>query len=346
MRATKPKASKLPRLSWLNLGALLLWWALINGVAERTAFTSLGLYLPQHPFLLPALVLLVWSFVAKKRVPILFNGATSLVFGVLLLGVHVPWTRVLPAPIGAKRVRVMTWNVLTSNAGTEKIAREIKAQNPDVACLQETIGRGGLDDRTPELLTRFPDWHTARAYDVTVISKWPLRNIREYHDPKLSWRRVLAATCESPDGPLDVIVAHISTSAPGSRYSGRKPRSLRRLVETAELIHGTARTRLSQLPIIDQALDESQQSGRPYVLAGDFNNPPRGGFNRHLKARLTDSFAQAGLGSGFTFPAKLPVMRIDYLWLGRGTRARRSFTVPTKASDHRAVVTDIDVSWG
>ncbi len=345
MRAAKPKRSKLVPLSWLNLGVLTLWWTLINFVAERTAFTSLGLYLPQHPFLLPTLLLFIWATIARSRGPILFNAATLLVFGALLLGVHLPWTRLMPTAKNGESVRVMTWNVLLSQGGVDKIAGEIRAQSPDIVCLQETLGRRGkITDRTPELIARFPNWHAARAHDVTVLSRWPLTNERRYPHPKPAGRRVLAVTCQTPSGPLDVIVAHISTSARGSRLNGRKPRNLGRLLETARLIQQTAQARLGQLPVLDKALDEAERSGRPTLLAGDFNNPPRGGFHRHLKARLTDAFAQGGIGSGFTFPAKLPVMRIDYLWLGRGLRARRCFTAPTNASDHRAVVADIEVT--
>lgn len=345
MRAAKPKRSKLVTLSWLNLGALILWWTLINGVAERTAFTTFGLYLPQHPFLLPTLILLIWALVQKKRGPILFNSATLLVFGVVLMGSHAAWLRLWPANPKATRARIMTWNVLSSQGGVEKVAGEIRAQKPDIVCLQETLGRRGIvADRTPKLLARFPNWHAARAGDVTILSRWPIQNERRYPLPK-STRSVLALTCQTPGGPLDVIVAHISTSARGSRFGGRKPGSLRRVIETASLVHETAETRLGQLPTIDRALEDSKRSGRPYLLAGDFNNPPRGGFNRHLKARLTDAFAQGGFGSGFTFPAKFAVMRIDYLWLGRGVRARRCFTVPTNASDHRATVADVEVDW-
>ncbi len=343
---SKPKTSKLPILSRLNVCALIVWWILINGVAERTAFTTFGLYLPQHPFLLPTLILLMWSAWKKNRRACWFNGATLLIFGVILLGVHLPLTRLLPAPASSHGVRVMTWNVLSSSAGTQKIAGEIKAQKPDIVCLQETLGRRGVvPDRTPELIGRFPGWHAQRANEVTLISRWPIANVRLYKNLETSTRRVLAVTCQTPNGPLDVIVAHISTSAPGSRYGGGKPRSLNRLIETARLVHGTAQTRLKQLPTLDTALDEAQRSGRPYVLAGDFNNPPRGGFYRHLKTRLIDSFARGGLGSGFTFPAKLPVMRIDYIWLGRGVSARRTYVMPTNASDHRALVSDVAVRW-
>lgn len=346
MRAAKPKRSKLIPLSWLNLGALTLWWILINFVAERTPATALGLYLPQQPFLLPTLALLLWAIIQKKRRVSLFNGAILLIFATLLLGIHAPWLRLRPANSAAKRVRVMTWNVLSLQGGVDKIAGEIRAQNPDIVCMEETLGRRGVGpDRTPELIARFPGWHAARANEVTILSRWPLQNERRYAHPKPARRRVLAATCQTPGGPLDIIVAHISTSALGSRMNGRSPRSSARLLETARLIQGTARARANQLPVLDRAIDDSRASGRPHFLAGDFNNPPRGGFNRHLKRRLHDAFAQGGLGSGFTFPAKLPVMRIDYLWLSDSISARRCYSSPTNASDHRATVAELDVVW-
>ena len=211
-----------------------------------------------------------------------------------------------PPILAAARVRVMTWNVLLLPGGTAKFASEIRAQNPDIVCLQETLGGHDLPgDRTPELIARFPGWHSARAGDVTILSRWPIRAERRYPHPWPSLRRALAVTCQTPDGPLDVIVAHISTSAQGSRYGGRKPRSLRRLIETATLVGQTAQTRHKQLPVVDKALDESQRSGRPYLLAGDFNNPPRGGFHRHLKARLTDAFAQGRLGQRLQLPVEV-----------------------------------------
>ena len=346
MRAAKSKRSKIVTLSWLNLGALALWWTLVNGVAESTALTALGLYLPQQPVLLPTLALLMWAIFQKKRAFIALNGATLLLFGIVLLGSHAPWLRLWPANPKATRARILTWNVSSSQGGVEKIAREIQAQNPDIVCLQETIGPRGKDpDATPELIARFPAWHAVREGDVTLLSRGPLANERHYPHQGPNRRRVLAVTCQTTGGPLDVIVAHISAAARHNQFGVRQPGDLRRILETVESIHSTAVTRLSQLPLLDSALDDSRRSGRPYLLAGDFNNPPRGEFNRHLKAQLTDAFTQGGWGSGFTFPADFPVMRIDYLWLGRGVCARRCFAMPTSASDHRALVADVEVNW-
>ena len=327
---------------------LLLVWALENVIAERTGPTALLLYLPQQPFLLPSLGLLIWSLVRRRAQWALFNGAALLVFAAVLLNVHVPWARLQSPPAGATRVRVMTWNLRVMEAGVDAIAREIRAQNPDIVCVEETASRnaqGMMRDRAPELKKRFPSWHMARTGDVAIFSRWPLVQQQVYAQPAPNLRPLLATTWQTPGGPLRVLGAHISTAPARNRYGNRSPWSLRRVLETTENIRQTAQVRAAQLPAIDSALIDALGAGQPFLLAGDFNNPSRGQFYRHLGERMTDSFAAAGWGSGFSFPASWPVMRIDYIWLGSDIAARRSWTVPTSSSDHRALVSDVDVTW-
>lgn len=334
--------------SWLNLAGLGVLWALENGVAERTGPTTLLLYLPQHPFLLGCAGLLAGAIVKKQRKWAAFNGAVLLVFAVILLGVHLPWARLQRAPVGAARVRVMQWNIHLAQGGPEEIARQIKALNPDIVCLEEATGEfhnGVLVDHIPALLKQFDGWHIVRASEVITLSRFPLLKQQTYQHPAPSARQVLRTAWQTPGGPLDVIAAHISTTAPGTHYGNLSPADPRRIVEIVQNARASAQARARQLPTIDRAIYDAAATGHPFVLMGDFNNPPRGLFYRHLKARLTDSFTASGLGSGFSFPAKLPLLRIDYVWLGRGVSARRSFTVPTRASDHRALVSDVDVTW-
>ena len=348
MKTPTPRWKTLRFWSWLNLGALGLVWTLGSGVAERTGFTALLLYLPQQPFLLGTVGLLAWSLKRKNRVWTVFNGAVLVLFAVILLGVRLPWARLQGAPVGAKRVRVMQWNIRLGRGGAEEIARQIKAQNPDIVCLEEATGHvenGVLVDDMPALLAQFENWNVVRGSEVITMSRYPLLNQKSYHMPAPNSRDIVRTTWKTPGGPFEVIVAHISATVTFTRYSNNSPADPRRVLETVGSIGASAQKRASQLPTLDRAIFDAVATGHPFVLMGDFNNPPRGQFHRHLKTRLTDSFAVAGLGSGFTFPAKLPVMRIDYVWTGRGAQARRAFTVPTRASDHRPVVCDLDVVW-
>ena len=57
---------------------------------------------------------------------------------------------------------------------------------------------------------------------------------------------------------------------------------------------------------------------------------------------LKDSFAEAGFGFGYTFPAKRPWMRIDRAF-GRGVRFTGSRVGPLGASDHRPIFVDLEV---
>jgi len=79
------------------------------------------------------------------------------------------------------------------------------------------------------------------------------------------------------------------------------------------------------------------------VIAGDLNLPPRGRLYRRLTEDYVDAFRAAGVGYGYSFPATLPMLRIDYLLAGRGLRVRRSRTLATAGSDHRAVLADFAI---
>jgi vancomycin resistance protein VanJ len=56
-----------------------------------------------------------------------------------------------------------------------------------------------------------------------------------------------------------------------------------------------------------------------------------------------DTQQQAGAGFGFTWPARLPVLRPDHI-LHRGLTSRHSSVVVAPGSDHRAVVADLDTA--
>jgi vancomycin resistance protein VanJ len=76
------------------------------------------------------------------------------------------------------------------------------------------------------------------------------------------------------------------------------------------------------------------------LLAGDLNTATT---DRQFTvlAPLTDTQQQAGAGFGFTWPARLPLVRPDHL-LQRGLTTRHAWVVTAPGSDHRAVLADLD----
>jgi vancomycin resistance protein VanJ len=93
----------------------------------------------------------------------------------------------------------------------------------------------------------------------------------------------------------------------------------------------------------------------PAVMLGDFNMTPRNqAYARLTAAGLTDAFAVAGTGRGWTLPVRVgrsssfdhglqgvrlrPVARADYVWYTPPLRAEAAWVGPDGGSDHLPVV--------
>ena len=96
--------------------------------------------------------------------------------------------------------------------------------------------------------------------------------------------------------------------------------------------------RLAQARAVTATLDD-----RPTLLLGDLNTTPGSATYEHLGTRLDDSWARVGDGEGHTFDVELPPRRIDYVWVGGGVRALGARVLPSPASDHAALLVDVEV---
>jgi endonuclease/exonuclease/phosphatase (EEP) superfamily protein YafD len=91
----------------------------------------------------------------------------------------------------------------------------------------------------------------------------------------------------------------------------------------------------------DRLVEIAGSFAGPRALTGDFNLPPRGGLYRRLTAEHVDTFAVAGRGFGYTFPAALPLVRIDYILASPELGARSCRALRVAGSDHRAVLAEV-----
>jgi endonuclease/exonuclease/phosphatase family metal-dependent hydrolase len=78
-------------------------------------------------------------------------------------------------------------------------------------------------------------------------------------------------------------------------------------------------------------------------MMGDLNARPGDPEIAPLTETLDDAWLAAGDGAGFTFDAATPHARIDYILTSEGLVARTAAVVPSDASDHLAVVADLDL---
>jgi endonuclease/exonuclease/phosphatase family metal-dependent hydrolase len=82
-------------------------------------------------------------------------------------------------------------------------------------------------------------------------------------------------------------------------------------------------------------------SGAPTILMGDFNMPIDSRWFVPFRKRYTHAFEQAGNGRLATWPAQIPLVALDHVWVSRGLRPVCAALAATGVSDHRAFLTDL-----
>jgi endonuclease/exonuclease/phosphatase family metal-dependent hydrolase len=204
-------------------------------------------------------------------------------------------------------MRILTWNIHGArDAPVERIAREIASHEADVVCLNEVRRRHGKQLARAVGLRAFVASSFIGPYGTAILT----------NEPVSAWRRLRfsgvrrvdrrdASLVTLADGPT-IAAIHLGLQAP------------ERLRNAAEL--------LEALP--DRA-----------IIAGDTNERPAGSVASMLAGRFDDACLEPGEP---TFSAAAPRARIDYIWVPRGTRVRACRVAPTSASDHLAVMVDID----
>lgn len=157
------------------------------------------------------------------------------------------------------------------------------------------------------LLTRYPvvQWRTIRLprrRGVTWAHRSGRRLPRPVHDHP---RAAVAATLDTPDGPLTAVCAHLSF------MTGQNAAQARHLVEA-----------VADLP-------------RPLVVLGDLNLGPTSA------ARAT---GLTSVADALTYPVHAPTSQIDHVLVDGPVTARGAArSVATGVSDHRALVVDVDL---
>ncbi len=236
-----------------------------------------------------------------------------------------------PAPL-----RVLVYNIhagrdALGKDNLERVANLITSQKADVVLLQEvdrnTTRSGGVDQLAQ--LMAMTGMHGAFGksldyqggeYGIAALSRWPI--VRKHIVPlrveppqvraggSVEPRVAFVVEVASPAGKLRILNTHLDAS----RDDGYRIQEVEQLVRT--------------IP------------DRDIVLAGgDFNAEPESRVHQRLRASgLRDAWIECGQGQPLTFPAILPIKRIDYLFLRGRAQCVSASVLESNASDHRAVL--------
>lgn len=349
-------------VNWCLLGVL---WVIEFRIAERHWLTVVITYVPQHLVLLATLGLLFWALWKKQKRWALMHALTVAVVLHVFIGFQIPLQSTLAnllhinssqaaanskytsgssqtqAPLA---LRVMSYNILCGIRGVDGLETVIRANNPDVLCMQEAVYWKQSPDPIPLLQMRFPNYHVARVSEVATFSKYPIVAQRVHPFPAPSERAVLETVLDIDGRHVRVFNVHLSTIQLSGRAIYRSRNFSTRVAESV-------RERGQQLDVLFAAIDTPQSTvGQstlgevPTLVVGDFNTPPRGLVYAKLANRFGDAWRQSGWGTGDSFASSLPVVRIDYVWTSRHFQSRRASVLKSTASDHCALSVDLMMS--
>jgi vancomycin resistance protein VanJ len=325
--AARRKIGLLTIATTVNLALLLSILAVEIFVSERHPWGTFLTYMPQQPFILPT-VLLITATILRRRWRTLIWNLPALTVCMLLLGVNIP----LPGGHNhGASVRLMTWNVNRLNRGIPAIVETIMREKPDIVCLEEVREMPTLQ-QSAALQRAFPDWEMVRGDDVAILSRYPItRHVP--HTIANTERVILEARLDIQGTPITVIATHYVTGIDGRSLTDS-------YFSRHEYLQQSSSIRATQTRSL---LDIAGHAGTPVLIAGDFNTPPRGIIYHTITSRYQDAFRVAGFGTGYTFPASLPLMRIDHIFASQNLRIVHCARIKSPASDHLPLVADVQL---
>ncbi len=231
-----------------------------------------------------------------------------------------------PPPDGAAGtvLRIATINSKERNIDA---VREVARFNPDVIFVQEAPAIGPLRTLATELWGESGSaagaWHCAVLADGQLTTR-PRASGMVQHGT--------GAMLTLADGrEVELMSLHLEHAT--TRWDLWAPSCWREHRDK----HRVRKTQLATL--IGQL--ETTAAGRPAVFGGDFNAPPTSNLFDTVPASYQNAFGTAGKGLGNTFINGFPVLRIDHLYAGPGTRVLDARAARTEHSDHRMVIADV-----
>ena len=325
MSSETTTARRLKIWSALNFLSLLVLWTLENFTPEKVWPVTLLTFAPQPVFLLPTLALGVLCLRRKKPKCALLQIPALLWAGLVLLGFNLPHN----APASAPTLRVMTYNIRFGSLGIERIVDTIRNADPQVLCVQEARRQPPFEDPVPLLKAALPEYHFARFGELSVFSKYRIfrqyqHRLRDYYGSG-----ILEAQLDVEGKIVTVFCAHFTNPIDGKWRKWPAEIKLRSVI------------REKQCDLLNEVAERAQT---PYFICGDFNTPPRGELYRRLSSQFNDGFRAAGWSFGNSFPSHFPVARLDYIWTNDRTRAVSCRVLPSQASDHRALLAEVEIS--
>jgi vancomycin resistance protein VanJ len=210
---------------------------------------------------------------------------------------------------------IVSHNVNDENPDPLGTARALAASGAQVIALEE-LKKSEIPKYEDALAAGYP--HHSVQGTVGIWSTFPLGDTQPV--AIMPWTRALRTTVDTPKGPVTVFVAHLP--------------SVRVRLDSGF----TANGRDDAIGLLADAV--KAESAPRTVLVGDFNGTTDDRALAPITGRMQAAQDEAGDGFGFSWPASLPMARIDQIFVS-GVRPAAAWTLPATGSDHLPVAASL-----
>ena len=331
---------------------LLVAWLVLRLSGEGWWLPLVGLYAPPVGFLFPAplALLATWRWATRRWFVLQLAAILFALFS--LLGLELGLGHDGRAAQDPRAIRLVSYNIDLGYHGVPAIAAQVMKLQPNLVLLQEAH-----DGLAAELRQAFAGWHIDQRDQFFIASRFPILEVKQpapLHYQAGKGRRegdggahFMGYTLASDLGPIDVFNVHTTSPREGLEdmrgggflYELRHGHVL--LGRGADTLTFNAYRRRRQIEGVAEAV---RASSHPVIVAGDLNLPAMSRIVRDNLDDLDDAFASTGIGLGYTYPTKLPFLRIDRIFTGHGLRAVDFHIGDTPASDHLCISAVITVA--
>lgn len=328
-------------LVWAYPLSLLCVYAFLRATAETFWGSALAVYLPPQGYLFPApLIVLAALWVGPKRLVLVPLGSVLFVV-YFVMGFHFSFRSASSADL-----TVVSMNVDSAHRGSKEVVQGILEHDPDLVFLQEIAFRG--EELAAELKTRLS--HVVVSGQFVVASRYPLSEPK-HPGSSFLWGRertpqFISLEMQTPGGPVALYNVH--PGSPRHAFMAVRGQGFTKEIKSGRLFRGEAAERVRKNVDLrrfdlESAARSALQGSLPTIVAGDLNLTHMSPLFDQAFGAFSDSFADAGIGFGFTFPSKILWMRLDRILAIRGPRFVDSYVACRGLSDHMCVVAKLEL---
>lgn len=288
----------------------------------------------------------LWIF--RKRVRRRALAIVGILACVWIIAGDIEWNPLDdPAALQPPHLTLLSYNVQTfsyKNTRIDSIAAALRAQKPDVICLQEfrNVKLKGKDEKTDSYFAKLLGMEHYKfvalpihIQGVAIFSKYPIVEIDTLFMPEEEVNSGFLATVQMPQGKVGIANLHMSSFHLSKMLDSKQSWSEQVLAVGRK----TSRVVKLQEANMNKVIHSLSDYGYPLVLAADMNAVPHTRTLSQLRGIMDDTFQDCGRGLGWSFPVVGPLgLRIDYQFHSKEIEALSLKVLPMQLSDHQPLV--------